>query len=66
MTANRVRSIAIITGRFRRNSTHGPSGNAISAPTAGPMAASADTWAGLACNTSTAISGSAPKPSAEP
>ncbi len=47
MAANRTRSIAIITGRLRRNSTHGPSGNAISAPTAGPTAASADTWAGL-------------------
>lgn len=66
MTANRIRSIAISTGRLRRNSTHGPSGNAISAPTAGPTADSADTCAGLACNTSTAISGRAPNPSPEP
>jgi len=66
MTENRARSVAIITGRLRRNSTHGPSGTAIRAPTAGPTADSADTWAGLACNTSTAISGNAPNPSPEP
>ena len=34
--ANRVRSIATITGRLRRNSTHGPSGTATAAPTAAP------------------------------
>ena len=66
MTANRARSVAIITGRLRRNSTHGPSGSAISAPTAGPTAASADTCAGLASSTSTAISGKAPNPNPEP
>lgn len=65
-TTNRARSVTIITGRLRRNSTHGPSGNATSAPTAGPTADSADTWAGLASNTSTAISGRAPKPNPEP
>jgi len=46
--AKRVTSIAIITGRLRRNSTHGPSGTATSAPTASPTAASADTSAGPA------------------
>jgi len=66
MTANRARSIVIITGRLRRNSTHGPSGKATSAPTAGPTADSADTSAGLACSTRTAISGNAPNPSPEP
>ena len=66
MTANRVRSIAIITGRLRRNSTHGASGTAISAPTAGPTADSADTSAGLACSASTAINGNAPNPSPDP
>ena len=66
MTANRVRSIAIMTGRLRRNSTHGASGTAISAPTAGPTADSADTSAGPACSTSTAISGNAPNPSPDP
>ena len=55
-----------MTGRLRRNSTHGPSGTASSAPTAGPTADSADTWAGPACSTSTAISGNAPKPSPVP
>ena len=43
MAANRIRSIAIITGRLRRNSTHGASGTATSAPTASPAADSADT-----------------------
>ena len=66
MTANLVRSMAIITGRLRRNSTHGPSGKAISAPTAGPTADRADTWPALACSTRTAISGKAPTPSPEP
>nr|BFE79434.1 hypothetical protein GCM10020093_020350 [Planobispora longispora] len=46
--ANRTRSIAIITGRLRRNSTHGPSGTATTAPTASPAAASTDTSAGPA------------------
>jgi hypothetical protein len=66
MTANRVRSIAIMTGRLRRNSTHGASGTAISAPTAGPIADSADTSAGLARNAPTAISDNAPNPSPDP
>lgn len=66
MAAHRTRSIVISTGRLRRCSTHGPSGSAISAPTAGPTAASADTCAGPASSTSTAISGNAPKPSPEP
>ncbi|GGU96687.1 hypothetical protein GCM10010502_58610 [Kitasatospora aureofaciens] len=66
MAAHRTRSIAIITGRLRRNSTHGASGTAISAPTAGPTADSADTSAGPACNASTAISGRAPNPSPDP
>ncbi|GGQ80078.1 hypothetical protein GCM10010195_39690 [Kitasatospora griseola] len=51
---------------MRRNSTHGASGTASSAPTAGPTADSADTSAGPACSTSTAISGSAPNPSPDP
>ena len=46
IAANRVRSIATITGRLRRNSTHGPSGTATAAPTASPAAASSDTSAG--------------------
>lgn len=66
MAANRARSIMIMTGRLRRNSTHGASGSAISAPAAGPIADSADTSAGPACNTSTAISGNAPNPSPDP
>lgn len=41
--ANRARSIVIMTGRLRRNSTHGPSGTASTAPTARPAAASAAT-----------------------
>ncbi|GHF63274.1 hypothetical protein GCM10018790_46390 [Kitasatospora xanthocidica] len=51
---------------MRRNSTHGASGTAISAPTAGPTADSADTSAGPACSTSTAIIGNAPNPSPDP
>ncbi len=57
--ANRVRSIATITGRLRRNSTHGPSGIATAAPTASPAAASADTSVGPACSTRIAIRGNA-------
>jgi len=48
MAVNRVRSIMIMTGRLRRNSTQGPSGTAATAPTAKPAAASADTAAGPA------------------
>src|SRR6476660_3052020 len=51
--------MAIMTGRLRRNSIHGPSGTARSAPTASPAAASADTAAGPACRTRIAISGNA-------
>src|SRR6201996_4123413 len=60
MAANRLRSMAIITGRLAWNSTHGPSGTATAAPTAVPTAASADTSAGPACSTTRAISGNAP------
>ena len=48
--AKRTRSIAIITGRLRRNSTQGPSGTAINAPTAGPVAAMIATFVGPACS----------------
>src|ERR1035437_7893309 len=64
--ANRVRSIATITGRLRRNSTHGPSGTATTAPTASPVAARTETSAGPACSTRIAISGNAPNPMPEP
>lgn len=57
--ANRTRSIAIITGRLRRKSTHGPSGTATAAPTASPAAARADTSVGPACSIRTAIRGNA-------
>lgn len=66
MTAKRTRSMVIITGRLRRNSTHGPSGSAISTPTVSPTADSTETCNGLACNTITAISGNAPNPSPDP
>ncbi len=66
MAAHRTRSIAIMTGRLRRNSTHGASGTASRAPTAGPIADSADTSAGPASSTSRVISGRAPKPSPDP
>ncbi|WP_233525984.1 hypothetical protein [Actinomadura spongiicola] len=48
--------MATITDRLRRNSTQGPSGTATTAPTANPAAARADTCAGPASNTRTAIS----------
>ena len=64
--ANRVRSIVIITGRLRRNSTHGPSGTATTAPTASPAAARADTSTGPACSTLIAIRGKAPNPIPDP
>ena len=48
-----------MTVRLRRNSTHGPSGTATIAPTASPVAASADTAAGPAWRTRIAISGNA-------
>ncbi len=46
----RRQSIAIITRRFRRPSTHGPRGTATTAPTASPAAASSDTSTGRACS----------------
>ncbi|GAA2307182.1 hypothetical protein Scani_19670 [Streptomyces caniferus] len=55
-----------MTDRLRRNSTQGPSGTAIRAPTARPTAASAATWADPQCSTSTAIKGNAPKPNPVP
>lgn len=55
-----------MTGRLRRNSIHGPSGTASSAPTAGPAAASSATSAGPACSTTTAISANASKASQVP
>ncbi len=55
----RTRSIATITGRLRRNSSHGPSGSASAAPTASPAAASNETWVGPACRTRIAIRGNA-------
>jgi hypothetical protein len=64
--ANRVRSVATITGRLRRNSTHGPSGTATTAPVASPAAASADTAVGPACSTRIAIRGKAPNASPVP
>ena len=64
--ANRARSIVIITGRLRRNSTQGPSGTATSAPTASPDAERADTSTGPECSTRIAISGKAPNPIPEP
>ena len=64
--ANRVRSMATITGRLRRNSTHGPSGTATAAPAASPAAASPDTSAAPACRTRIAITPNAPNPNPEP
>ena len=58
--ANRVRSVATITGRLRRNSTHGPSGTATAAPAASPAAATTETPAVPACSTRIAIRGKAP------
>ncbi|MEY9859350.1 hypothetical protein ABH935_004978 [Catenulispora sp. GAS73] len=48
---NRTRSMPIITGRLRRNSTHGPSGSATSAPAAVPAADRAATSAVPECST---------------
>lgn len=58
--AKRVTSIAIMTGRLRRNSTHGASGVASSAPTARPAAASVATSPDPPCSTVITISGNAP------
>jgi hypothetical protein len=60
--AKRTRSIAIITGRLRRSSTHGPSGSATAAPTASPAAGSRATSAGPASSTRIARNEKAPKP----
>jgi hypothetical protein len=65
-TANRTRSAAIITGRLYRCSMKSPIGNPIAAPATADNAASIDTWNVLASSTSTAISGSAPNPTADP
>jgi hypothetical protein len=64
--ANRVRSIATITGRLRRNSTHGPSGTATAAPTASPTAAGIDTSVEPECSTRIAIRGNASSASQVP
>jgi hypothetical protein len=64
--ANLIRSIATMTGRLRRNSIHGPSGTATTAPMASPAAASADTSAGPECSTRIAMKPSAPSPNPEP
>ncbi|CAM5467501.1 hypothetical protein SGLAM104S_07590 [Streptomyces glaucescens] len=64
--ANRTRSIPISTGRFRRNSTHGPSGTATAAPTAAPTEERAATSAGPESSTRTAINGKAPNASHVP
>lgn len=64
--ANRIRSMAIMTGRLRRNSIHGPSGTATTAPTARPAAASAATCVGPECSTRIAIRGNAPNPNPVP
>ena len=61
IAANRTRSIAIITGRLARCSTHGPSENATTAATASPAASRSDTANAGECSTRTAISGNAPK-----
>lgn len=64
--AKRARSIVIMTGRLRRNSTQGASGIASSAPAAWPAAESADTSPGLPCRTRITTSGNAPKDSPVP
>src|SRR6185312_2009472 len=64
--AKRTPSIAIITRRLRRRSTHGPSGTATTAPTAKPDAASSDTANGPACNAKIATIGKASNASQVP
>ncbi|CAM2882977.1 hypothetical protein STAL104432_06185 [Streptomyces albus] len=64
--AQRSRSVATITGRLRRNSIHGPSGTARSAPTSPPAAASRDTCAGPASSARIATRGNASKASRVP
>lgn len=55
-----------MTGRFRRNSIHGPSGTASSAPITRPVASSAAISVDPPCSTVMTISGNAPKPSQVP
>ena len=64
--AKRSRSMATITGRLRRNSTHGPSGIATTAAMARPDAEMAATPAGPACRTRMAMMGNAPNPNPVP
>src|SRR6516162_794712 len=66
IAAKRTRSIAIITGRLRWVSIHGPVGMATRAPAIRLAAGSAETSAGLACSTLIAMIAKAPKPSPEP
>src|SRR5215472_9927575 len=66
IAAKRSRSIAIITGRLRWVSIHGPVGMATRAPAIRLAAGSVETSAGLACRTLIAMSPKAPKPSPEP
>jgi len=61
-----MRSAAIIAGRLRRCSSSGTTGTATTAPTARPIAANAETWAGLACSTMIAIRGKASNATKEP
>src|ERR1700712_3071464 len=65
-TTNRRQSIAIITRRFRRRSTHGPSGIATTALAASPAAANNETSKGRACNARIATSGNASNASQVP
>lgn len=55
-----------MTGRLRRNSIHGPSGIASTAPITRPAAESAATSADPPCSTVMTISGNAPNPSQVP
>lgn len=55
-----------MTGRLRRNSTHGASGTATAAPTASAAADSIETSAGPAWSTVMATSGNAPKANCVP
>jgi hypothetical protein len=50
-----------MTGRLRRNSTHGPSGTATNAPTARLVADNRETRVGSLCSTRMASSGNASK-----
>lgn len=61
-TANRSRSAATITGRFRRCSIRTPRGRVTAAATTADSAASRDTWDAEAPRATTATNGSAPEP----